>query len=246
MTKVSVCLDIGNTHLALGVFVEGELQQTVLQATEAWTVDHFDHIEGVSWGNVEQIKLVSVVPRLTSLIEDWSRSQNISERLHVISHEDHLDFAHPYEKKDDLGCDRLVLLKYAAQCHPNDIVMIVDSGTALTVDLVVKSVPQGGLISPGYRQRFEVLQQGAAQLPAVDAMVDDVPVWSRSTEDCIRSGVYHDLLYFLKGLYGHVLHCYPDEAVHVWLTGGDAGLYGDVFPNAVLDRDLVLKAVWAW
>jgi len=94
-----------------------------------------------------------------------------------------------------VGIDRL-LNAYAAQflLAPNQAAIIVDSGTATTVDLVTPGpVFRGGSILPGLRLSARALHDYTARLPLVDvdeSLVQLPSVPGRNTEDAIMAGLF--------------------------------------------------------
>lgn len=94
-----------------------------------------------------------------------------------------------------VGIDRL-LNAYAAQflLAPNQAAIIVDSGTATTVDLVTPGpVFRGGSILPGLGDFRRALHDYTARLPLVDvdeSLVQLPSVPGRNTEDAIMAGLF--------------------------------------------------------
>ena len=89
--------------------------------------------------------------------------------------------------------DRLAAAVAANRLHQNCPAVVVDAGTAITVDSVaVDGVFQGGIIMPGMRMMLRSLATGTDLLPLIEAGFSDaIPdVIGRSTEDAIRSGVF--------------------------------------------------------
>lgn len=140
----------------------------------------------------------------------------------LLSHSTPLPITVEYATPDTLGLDRVALAAGAASLYPGRNIMVVDAGTAVTLD-VVKSSPSflGGRISPGLLLRLEALNGHTAALPLVSAD-GPMPVAGYSTETSIRSGV-------IGGLANEIVATFREynEAFgcsRLAFTGGDAGI----------------------
>ena len=73
-----------------------------------------------------------------------------------------------YRTPQTLGRDRLAAAVGATVLFPGRNVLIVDFGTAVTIDLVTADATyRGGCISPGVQLRFGALHDHTAALPLV-------------------------------------------------------------------------------
>jgi type III pantothenate kinase len=97
-----------------------------------------------------------------------------------------------------VGDDRLTAVLGALAIDPRVPWVVLDAGTALTVNSVRPAlgtrhagVFEGGLIVPGEQLALSALSAGTAQLPALKPLAPRtrVPVRGCSTEDAIRFGV---------------------------------------------------------
>ncbi len=71
-----------------------------------------------------------------------------------------------YRSPETLGLDRLAAAVGAATLFPGRNVLVIDCGTALTIDTVTADgVFRGGCISPGLRMRLRALHDYTAALP---------------------------------------------------------------------------------
>lgn len=142
--------------------------------------------------------------------------------LLILSHSTPLPISIAYSTPSTLGLDRVALAAGAVALHPGESVVVVDAGTAVTIDAVSSSGTfMGGRISPGLRLRFGSLQRHTAALPLVEAE-GPLPLAGDSTETAIRSGV-------VLGLADEIVEafrCYREAygSSVLLLTGGDAEL----------------------
>ena len=147
-----------------------------------------------------------------------------------------------------LGVDRYCGL-VAARAHSRRALILVDAGTAVSVDLLdVAGVHRGGYLLPGRRTGWTSLQRLLAdRVPEVvppERSEDDPWRPGRSTRDALDAG-------WGLGLAGAVERLVAEgrrelgDAAEVWLTGGDADwLAASLVAAVVRVPDLVLDGLW--
>ena len=98
-----------------------------------------------------------------------------------------------------LGRDRLAAAVGAATLYPDREVVVIDLGTALTIDhLTADGCFSGGVISPGLEMRFRALHTHTAALPLVEP-TDTEGVVGRTTEEAIALGVMNSVAFEIEG-----------------------------------------------
>ncbi|MEZ6017306.1 MAG: type III pantothenate kinase [Planctomycetota bacterium] len=125
--------------------------------------------------------------------------------------------------------------------------LVVDVGTAMTVDAVVArsdargaaalaalglgpplaaqaGVFLGGAIAPGPRLLASALARGGARLFEVDGLQDDVPALGRDSAAALRSGIVHGLAGAAAELVRRVGRDAALDDAPIWVTGGAAPL----------------------
>lgn len=144
-----------------------------------------------------------------------------------------------------VGLDRLFAA--AAAALDGTPVVIVDAGTAITVDWVGPEGDfRGGAIAPGVGLSFTALHTQTGKLPLVsahdpDAGPAEVPAPGTRTEDAIRCGVIRGLAGLVDRLVAEVA---GGEGYRVVLTGGDGPtLLPYLRCGAGLDPDLLLRGI---
>lgn len=141
------------------------------------------------------------------------------------------------------GQDRL-LAALAAFELKGQACVVVDAGTAITVDFVDGTgVFQGGAIAPGMRMGLAALREHTAALPEVDLRAPDGSPFGKNTNDAMLHGVYYGARGLVRQLterYAEAYEAYP----LVVATGGDAELLFE--SDDLVERivpDLVLRGV---
>ena len=83
--------------------------------------------------------------------------------------------------------------------YPGENVLIVDFGTAVTIDLVTAdNTFRGGCISPGVKTRFRALHDYTAKLPLC-AATEDEGLSGLTTEEAIELGVMNGIAFEIEG-----------------------------------------------
>ena len=117
---------------------------------------------------------------------------------------------------ENVGTDRLVAAYAAAIRNPGKDRIVIDGGTAITVDLVSKNDEfLGGTIMPGIKLMLKSLFTGTDQLPPLNSRVWNGPPvpYGDNTESAILAGVYHAVWYGIKNIVKRQQALFPDAVV---------------------------------
>lgn len=187
-----IVLDVGNSNIRLGVIRGGEVVSSrraptppVATASELEsTLDGLLKPDGVTLGDVDEIVLASVVPRLTDALTNLAESHGI--RL-LIADSTTIPMAIRVDQPAAIGDDRLVNALAAARLHGAPAI-VVDLGTATTFDVVSSDGAfVGGAIAPGLGLGIEALAERTAQLPRISMVLPPRAI-GRDTVSAIQSG----------------------------------------------------------
>lgn len=144
---------------------------------------------------------------------------------------------HDYLTPETLGRDRLAAAVGAAMLYPHNRVMIVDCGTALTIDFVDRGRYLGGFIAPGLRMRLRALHDYTASLPLVEPQRMEWAI-GQSTQSCIAQGVEQGIVLEIEGHAARFREKYGE--ITLIFTGGDAKHFVKRIKNTIFaDCDLV-------
>lgn len=148
------------------------------------------------------------------------------------------------ESPHTVGLDRL--FNAEAVDRDGDFV-IVDAGTAITVDRVSRGVFQGGAIAPGIRLCYRALHRDTGGLPEVEPGSDAPPALGRHTIEAIRVGVERGLAGLVDRLATDLLAELSEvrrATARVVVTGGDASILGRLLltPHRI-DPTLTLRGI---
>ncbi len=134
------------------------------------------------------------------------------------------------------GLDRLFAARAAAALLPAGAV-VVDCGTALTVDLVRDGTFEGGAIAPGPALLVRALAEGGAQLHAVEAR-PGAPALGRETGEALEAGVVVGLRGAARELVAELRQAAQAD-LPVVVTGGARGLLLE--PEPCLGGQLLVR-----
>lgn len=164
-----------------------------------------------------------------------------------VSHDSPLPFGIEVEQPASVGPDRLAAAAGAvARGTPSAVV--VDAGTAVTVDLLAGGVFAGGAIMPGLGLMLDSLHRGTAALPGLDpsAAAEEAArgLPGRSTRAAIAAGTVGAFVGGVAELVRLTFERAPAGAP-LYLTGGGAPLLADaLLPSPVVCPDLVLEGLY--
>ncbi len=185
--------------------------------------------------NIEQAGLVSVGGKqalLSEILNDYDF------QLHIIDWRSDIPVKNLYSTPQTLGMDRLAAAVGANYLYPNENLLIIDIGSAITYDIVTENNEYlGGNISPGVEFRFRALNDYTSSLPYVEPSEIKNKV-GRSTKEAINNGVILGVLYELQGYIVDFQENY--NKLRTILTGGGAKFFEKKIKNSIfVQLDLV-------
>ena len=232
---MNLIIDIGNNSAKFFLF-NGE--QIVLHTRRENT--GFDVID--EWNRLYDIDKAIV----STVIADSRELQDELDKLNCpvvrFSSSTPLPLEIGYRTPGTLGSDRIAAAVGAWNEAPGRNLLIIDAGTAITVDFVGKDGKyNGGNIAPGIKMRLRALHEYTSRLPMVDKE-GDTPAIGYDTETAIRSGVINGICHEIEGYINEFKQKYCD--LLVFLTGGDEKPLKNRIKNCIFaDKYLVAKGL---
>lgn len=189
-------VDVGNTHITLGVFDGKELKATFRMTTkQPRTSDEYGiqlcellFHRNFSVKDIDDVIVSSVVPDImhslgSAIIKYFNVRPIVPTTLEmglVINTE------HPKE----IGPDRIVDAVAAYEKYGGPVI-VIDFGTATTYDIVTEDgVFEGGLISTGIRTAARALWGGAAMLPEIEIIKPETII-GKETVSSMQGGLVY-------------------------------------------------------
>jgi type III pantothenate kinase len=246
-----IAIDIGNTNIGVGLFLEGEEQFVKSLPGEA-TAELMELLKS-TWEMIPVAKSSKEHKRdgvivASSVKFEWTEKirdivkQTIGEKLLLVNEDIPFPIELSIDEPDKVGIDR-VLAASAAYAVVEHAVVVADFGTAVTIDLVDdRGVFCGGVIFPGFEMSANALHNDTVQLPKVTVTKPQWP-FGKNTVDAINAGLYYSAVSSLQEIvrrYAETLGTWPQTII----TGSGAKLIKDdceFIDNYV--PDLVIKGI---
>ncbi len=247
-------LDVGNTNIKIGVARESVLESSFcLPTPERVTVDSLGlQIDGLltafgfSRKEITAWVASSVVPRLDQAISGAGRRW-CSCPVYFVPADIPLPINNRYKRPQEVGADRLVSAYSATRMFSVETCIVVDFGTATTLDCIQGSNYLGGLICPGVLSSIRALGTQTAKLPQVSLNrrkegFSDIKI-GESTKESLENGLLFGFSSMIQGLCSRLKDIIGRES-RVVATGGLAESIAAVCPEIdnVCD-DLLLKGL---
>ena len=248
-----LCVDVGNTHIYAGVFVDGNivLRFRYPTADQSQTSDQIGVFlrsvlreNSIDATKIESVAIASVVPDL-----DYSLRAAIIKYLNCepfflkagVKTGIKVATAHPSQ----VGADLIAGAIAAAKRHPQENLLVVDMGTATTVTAVAKNNTLLGVtIMPGCQTTVKALKLNAAKLPLVE-IVKPASFLGRETTESIQAGLYVMQSAAIKSLRDYIgRDVFKGEQLLLIGTGGFAPLFAEDAGFDVVYPDLVLEGIF--
>ena len=218
-------IDVGNSRIKAAVFEDNILLEIFI----------FTKIELEK--KIENIlkKFQKTTDLVVSSVGDVKKESflafNNLVKVNFISHTDIFPFQNKYRTPQTLGIDRMVLASGAVLCFPNQNRLVIDAGTCITYDFITQDNQYlGGAISPGFRLRYESLNNYTAKLPLL-SLESPNDLIGNSTSTSIHSGVVNGLVNEIDGFIADYSARYSNFIII--LTGGDTDFLAKRLKNTI-------------
>ncbi|TYK66991.1 type III pantothenate kinase [Colwellia echini] len=183
-------IDIGNSRIKYVHRLEGSESIKLSAITQLSNIDfsvddfanHFSQATKIIVANVGS-------STLTDALKTWCKTQNVSF-TQVFSEKQKNNVVSAYQDPSKLGIDRWLALLAAAQHYPNKNVLIIDAGTATTVDFLAKSGQhQGGWILAGIDTLRASLLNNSTLVTA-DEQANSAISFGKNTNDNVHNACW--------------------------------------------------------
>jgi type III pantothenate kinase len=220
-----VAVDVGNSRVKLGIF-EPPMAEPLPHAARTASLE-------VNWTEAELAaflphgpadydwSIASVNRPAAARLVDWLKRAGAT-RVRELKHTD-LPLAVEVARPDRVGLDRLANAVAANRIRqPDEPAIVIDMGSALTVDLVsAGGAFVGGAILPGIAMSARALDEFTDALPRVEVN-EPPPALGKSTDEAIRSGLYWGAVGAVRTL---VWQLAEGRDPQIFLTGGAGPIF---------------------
>jgi type III pantothenate kinase len=240
--------DLGNSRIKWGRVAANAGSTAAIEEHEGirYGEEGLDHVLESAWGDLQPPTAVvycavapeAVVSELVHYVS--SRWQLRAHRL-APTHEAH-GVVCAYDEPRQLGADRWAALAGARAMCPHSDAIVVDAGTAITIDALSRAgIHVGGVIMPGVRLMRRALGEGTARIGSVGG--GEVNLETHNTASAVATGT-------VLGAAAAVDRIVADYAVQLQasprllLTGGESTLIADSCNTTFeIVPDLVLRGL---
>ena len=153
----------------------------------------------------------------------WEKRLEFEENW--VNLREYVDFEGYYAS---MGIDRIACCKAVSDA------LIIDAGSAITVDRVEEGKHQGGYIYPGLSAMQKCFKDISPRLEVSLNFDIDLATMPTNTQDALSYGVIHPLISSIRTL---------SKNAEVIITGGDAEKIYPFIPHAKIDHELVFKGM---
>lgn len=248
---MKLCVDVGNSQIYGGLFEGDELRSWFRKITQRGASSDelgvfFRQVVRENGHDPEQVEAIgfcSVVPDLNHSLGNACRRYFDLEPFNLRAGVK-TGLKIRYKNPAEVGADRIAGAVGAVAQYPERDIVIIDFGTATTVEAVsAEREYLGGSISPGLGIAMRALEENTARLPKVE-IVRPERVCGRTTVDSIQSGLYWGHLGMIREIRDRLVReCFGSSDPVVVGTGGFARLFADTGLFHVIHPHLVLEGV---
>lgn len=238
----NICVDIGNSRIAIGLFNGTSLENSWYQSTSNLdaTLKLFEDFD-----KNNQVFISSVKPSVTDALSPRLNEQGFKTEIIKLDSQTCIKNTYP-----TMGVDRLANLVAAYKLYgaPNLVTIVIDFGTATTMSVCDdQGIFLGGLIGLGFSKNLEAVGHNLEQLPNLlvnkNFKMEDVTVLAKTTEDSILNAA---ILGHNAMVSDWICQCRDkfDKQIIVIATGGLANVIGKHIQSIDrIDAQMTLKGI---
>lgn len=248
-----LCLDVGNSQIYGGVF-SGEKIQLHFRRTSKMgsSSDEFGLFlksvlreNSIDPNEIKKIAICSVVPEVQHSIKNACRKY-FKINPFFLQAGTRTGLKIKYRNPLEVGADRIANSIAATHMYPQQNLIIIDFGTAITFCALNEEKEYlGGVIHAGIKISMEALEERTSKLPSVEILIPQQCV-GRSTVESIQSGLYFGTLGLIKEVNSQISKevfsgSKPPKIIG---TGGFSSLFRSAQVFDYEEPDLVLKGLY--
>ena len=246
---MKLCIDIGNSNTVIGIYREN----TQIVRWRILTDRHITHhnlmvtfhallaTHNIPKESISFTIISSVVPTWN---HSWTRfsKEYLSVEPFFIHYDSDTGIHLAVDQPMQVGSDRIVNAVAAFSVAPTGA-LVVDSGTAITIDVVTPQAEYlGGAIMPGMLISLEALADRTAQLPRVMLDTPEHAIGT-TTEESLKSGIFFGFVGMIDNVIREIIKEVPFTPAII-ATGGLAGHFAEASEYIQqYERDLTLTGL---
>ena len=244
--KMRLAIDIGNSNFKTAAIERsaGDDETVVAACSTTWSKTWATQLQtDLRTYRPTRIGIASVVPARYTEVQTLVR-QGTHAPIFVVRHGIMLPFELAYRTPDTLGADRLAAAAaawhYYGRGQPT---IVVDAGTALTIDVIHHGTYLGGMIGAGPALEAWALARGTDTLPRIRTGLAVPATVGKSTRESVQTGVFFGLIDRVRGHVDRLSASLGSQRIVV-ITGGWHALLHKHFDGADhVDPHLVVRGI---
>lgn len=217
---MKLLIDVGNSYCKYVIY-QNDTFSTVnivqtLQVNQQWLEKNFTCLEQCLVSNVSH-------ESFNNIVTSWCESNDINYCF-IESEAERFNVQCAYDDPSTFGVDRWLGLLGAEKLFPQQASLIVDSGTATTIDLLSSTGKhQGGWILPGIDLMFSSVINNTDKVFATPKKIEKIR-FASNTSDAVNQANWAATLGCITSAMSTANQHYlqPNESLNVILTGGNA------------------------
>ncbi len=156
-------------------------------------------------------------------VNETATSKLLTTYKNAVNLEKYLDFHTTYK---GMGVDRKVA------CYGYENSIIVDAGSAITVDIMKDFSHKGGFILPGFKNFHNIYKQISSKLDFDFTLKQNLDKIPQNTQEAISYAILKAIILPIKDISGNN---------KLLFTGGDGKILSSFFENSVYKEDLIFE-----
>ena len=213
---MNLCIDQGNSRTKVALMEDGGkmINHFIYKSFSSADVERLFDLYPIDDSIISSV--INIEPAIVNTLARRSK------HFVLFDHNTPVPIRNGYDTPETLGQDRLAAAVGAMTLCPNENLLIIDAGSAITYDFVsAEGEYIGGNIAPGLKMRFTILQRMTKKLPLVESGENElIPLFGKNTRDAIAAGVIRGVAYEVKGYMRTLKEKMPH--FQTYLTGGNA------------------------
>lgn len=129
-----------------------------------------------------------------------------------------------------LGIDRIV------NCYSVENGVVIDAGSAITIDVMQNKMHLGGCILPGISQSLKAYENISSRLKVSLNSQIDLEALPQKTSDAVSYGVIKPIVLLIENI---------SNNSKIYFTGGDGEFLSRFFKNSIYDKRLIFRGMQA-
>jgi|TARA_B100000787_G_scaffold169765_1_gene162163 type III pantothenate kinase len=225
-----VLVDVGNTSIKKCKLDKGKLSEREhLDYSKKKPQEVINFFKN-DFKNKENFLLCSVVPQITQLFTENCKKKLLD--FHIVNKSFLKNMIDKKININELGADRIVnYLGLKAKYPKAKDFLIIDFGTATTIDIIINSKYLGGVILPGLLTSYKNLINSASLLNDFEIKFTKL-VYGTNTKNALLSGSFNGYSHMINGYIKQLQNLFKKRFKKI-VTGG----YGTIFINSSKSLD---------